>query len=241
MLSYDTRILIALFVVSIFIFKLSKIRFAEIKFVVLFIMGFLALNTLAIYLFAPEEGVRIYGTRHLLFELNGRYTVTLEQLFYQLNIILKYIVVTPAALLFIVTTHPSEFAASLNRVGVHYKIAFAVSLALRYIPDIQRDFHMISKVQQARGVNISPAEKLGKRLKHASSIIIPLIFSSLERIDVVSNAMELRSFGKHKSRTWYSAKPLMQLDWTVLIVSLLLFALAMIITFYDGSRFYNPF
>ncbi|CDO02826.1 ABC-type cobalt transport system, permease component CbiQ [Oceanobacillus picturae] len=34
---------------------------------------------------------------------------------------------------------------------------------------------------------------------------MPLIFSSLERIEVISNAMELRGFGKKKKRTWYHA------------------------------------
>src|SRR5699024_9306859 len=131
---------------------------------------------------------------------------------YQLNITLKYFVVIPAALLFIVTTHPSEFAASLNKIGIRYKIAYSVSLALRYIPDIQRDFRTIAQSQQARGIDMSKNEKLLKRLKNATSIIIPLILSSLDRIEVISNAMELRGFGKNKRRTWYSAKSFKRID-----------------------------
>ena len=38
-----------------------------------------------------------------------------------------------------------------------------------------------------------------KRIKGNLQIVIPLIFSSLERIDTVSTAMELRRFGKIKS------------------------------------------
>lgn len=96
------------------------------------------------------EGVKVYGSRHDIVHLVGRYTVTYEQLFYQLNIALKYAVVIPMALLFLLTTNPSEFAASLNRIGVNYKIAYSVSLALRYIPDIQRDYENISFSAQAR-------------------------------------------------------------------------------------------
>ena len=48
-----------------------------------------------------------------------------EQLFYQLNITLKYFAIIPMALLFIVATNPSEFAASLNKIGVNYKIVFS--------------------------------------------------------------------------------------------------------------------
>src|SRR5699024_7341163 len=159
----------------------------------LFILAFLLLNNIAIYLFSPQEGVKIYGTSHVLFEIIGRYNVTLEQLFYQLNITLKYFAVIPAALLFIVTTHPSEFAASLNKIGVPYKIAYSVALALRYIPDVQRDFRTIAQAQQARGIDMSSNEKWYRRLKNTSVIILPLILSSLDRIDTISNAMELRA------------------------------------------------
>ena len=33
--------------------------------------------------------------------------------------------------------HPTEFSASLNRLGVPYKIAYAVSLTLRYLPEVK--------------------------------------------------------------------------------------------------------
>lgn len=241
MLTYDTRVLLVLFVLGLVIFKLSKVKLKEITVVLVLILFFLLLNNLAIYLFSPQEGVQIYNHSTELFTIYGRYNMTVEQLFYQLNVTLKYIVVTPAALLFIITTQPSEFAASLNKIGVHYKISIAVSLALRYIPDIQRDFRTISQVQQARGVDFSKNEKLLRRLKNVSSVIMPLIFSSLDRIETISQAMELRSFGKHNKRTWYSARPITKIDWIVLVVSVILFTLAMVVTFYDGSRFYNPF
>ncbi len=241
MLTYDTRVLIGLFILSIVIFAISKIRIREVGFVLAFILAFLLLNNIAIYIFSPQEGVKIYGTSHVLFEIAGRYNVTLEQLFYQFNITLKYFSVIPAALLFIVTTHPSEFAASLNKIGVNYKIAYSVSLALRYIPDIQREFWTIAAAQQARGIDISRKEKLGKRLKNVASIILPLIFSTLERIEVISNAMELRRFGKKKKRTWYSEKPFKKADYIVIIVGFLILIASLVITFHDGDRFYNPF
>lgn len=241
MLTYDTRILLALFVASIIVFIISKIKLRDIAFILLFILVFLLLNNIAIYIFSPQEGVKIYGTSHVLFEIVGRYNVTLEQLFYQFNITLKYFAVIPAALLFIVTTHPSEFAASLNKIGINYKIAFSVSLALRYIPDIQRDFRIIAQAQQARGIDMSRNEKLLKRIKNATAIVFPLILSSLDRIDTISNAMELRAFGKRKKRTWYSEKPFQTQDFVTIGVGFLILVLSLVITFYDGSRFYNPF
>ena len=69
------------------------------------------------------------------------------------------------ALLFMVATNPSEFAASLNKIGVSYKIAYSVSIALRYIPDVQRDYQDISFAQQARGIDMSKRKSLQKELK----------------------------------------------------------------------------
>src|SRR5690625_3575280 len=241
MLTYDTRVLLFLFVLSIIIFLLSKVSVRDIAFVLIFILIFLLLNNIAIYIFSPQEGVKIYGTKHVIFEIFGRYNVTWEQLFYQLNITLKYFVVIPAALLFIVTTHPSEFAASLNRIGVNYKIAYSVSLALRYIPDIQRDFRTISQSQQTRGIDLSSNERFFTRVKNAVLIIFPLILSSLDRIEIISNAMELRGFGKNKKRTWYSYRFFQWNDILTVICSVIIFVLTIVVTFYDGSRFYNPF
>ncbi|MEH7238744.1 energy-coupling factor transporter transmembrane component T family protein [Bacillus sp. JJ1562] len=241
MLTYDTRILLFLFGFSLFIFLVSKIKLKEISFVLLFILLFLLLNNLAIYAFSPQEGVNIYGTSHVLVEFVGRYNITLEQLFYQFNITIKYFTVIPAALLFIVTTNPSEFAASLNRVGISYRISYAVALALRYIPEVQRDFWNIARSQQARGIDMSKNERLHKRIKNVASILIPLILSSLDKIETISNAMELRGFGKNKKRTWYSLRSFQIADYVTVVIFIAILIISMIVTFHDGNRFYNPF
>ncbi|MED4942341.1 energy-coupling factor transporter transmembrane component T [Heyndrickxia coagulans] len=241
MLTYDTRVLLFLFLLSLVIFKISRIKIREILFILLFILAFLLLNNIAIYIFSPQQGVRIYGTSHVLFSIAGLYNITWEQLFYQFNVTLKYFTVIPAALLFIVTTNPSEFAASLNKIGISYRISFAVALALRYIPDIQRDFHNIALSQQARGLDMSRKEKLPKRIKNAASILIPLILSSLEKIETISNAMELRGFGKNKKRTWYSARPFQLKDYATMAAFLVILVVSLLITFHNDSRFYNPF
>ena len=86
--------------------------------------------------------------------MSGRYDITVEQLFYQSHIVLKYAIALPLAILFVSTTNPSELAASLCSIGIPYKAAYAVSLALRYIPDIQQEYHDISQAQQARGIEL---------------------------------------------------------------------------------------
>lgn len=241
MITYDTRVLLGLFIIGLIVFKVSKIEFKEISFVLYFILFFLVLNAIMIFIFAPYEGVDIYGTRHDLFNILGPYTLTKEQLFYEFNVILKYFSTIPIALLFILTTEPSEFAASLNKLGINYKAAYTVSIALRYIPDVQRDYKDISFAQQARGIDLSRNEKLIKRIKNASAILIPLIFSSLERIDKISLAMELRAFGNGKKRTWYSMRKFEKQDYTAIVFLIILLIISIAMVKINGSRFYNPF
>lgn len=241
MITYDTRVLLGMFVISIIVFKTSKVKFKQVSFVLYFILVFLLLNNIAIFIFSPYEGVQIYGSRNDLFKIAGPYTVTAQQLFYQFNITLKYFSIIPMALLFMVATNPSEFAASLNKIGVSYKIAYSVSIALRYIPDVQRDYQDISFAQQARGIDMSKKEKLTKRIKNSASILMPLIFSSLDRIEAISSAMELRAFGSNKKRTWYNGRPFKLGDYiTILVVSIILI-IAIMATISNGGRFYNPF
>lgn len=241
MITYDTRVLVAMCVLSFCIFALSKTSWKQVSAVITVIAFFLVMNVIAIFIFSPYEGTKLYGTRTDLVKLIGPYTITKEQLFYEFNVILKYFTVIPAALMFLVSTNPSEFAASLNKIGISYNIGYAISIALRYIPDVQKDFDEIKTAQQARGIDMSKNEKLAERIKKLVVIIFPLIFSSMDRIDVVSNAMELRGFGKYRKRTWYAGKKLTKMDYISIVCVLLFSAAALFITFMNGSRFYNPF
>ncbi|WP_314209366.1 energy-coupling factor transporter transmembrane component T family protein [Vagococcus salmoninarum] len=241
MTTYDTRFLLAMSLFSVVLFKVSQIKWQQISFVAKFILIFSLLNLIAVYLFAPEYGVEVYGSRHIIFQGIGRFTVTQEQLFYEFNLLLKYIASIPIALIFILTTNPSEFAASLNKLGISYKISYAVALALRYIPDIQTDFFDISLAQQARGVEMSAKAPLIKRMKGTMAIVFPLVLSSIERIETISTAMELRRFGRHKKRTWYMAKDYSVADYVTILLAIALLALSLLLVKLNGSRFYNPF
>lgn len=241
MVTYDTRVLTAMLIISVFIFKISRIRLRDISFVLGLAAVFLFMNNLFVYLFSPEYGVSLYGSRNVVFTIAGPYTVTLQQLFYHLNMTMKVVCVVPIALLFIACTDPSEFAASLAGIGVSYRVGYAVSLALRYIPDVQREYRNISQAQQARGIDLSGKDKFFTRLKNSVAILLPLVLSSLNRIETVSNAMELRGFGKEKKRTWYVQRKMQRNDWVTVGFAILILVLDLVITFWDGSRYFNPF
>ncbi len=241
MTSFYTPLLVVLTVAAIALFRIAKLRVKDISFVLGVMVVYILMNNLLIYLFSPGHGASIYGSETVLLPLPAGYSITAQQLFYHLNVILKNACTIPIVLLFVCTTDPSEFAASLSRIGISYRISYAVALALRYIPDIQREYRDISLAQQARGTEMSKKASLVSRLKAASSILIPLILSSMDRIETISNAMELRGFGKGRKRTWYSARKFSKMDFLSMGVCVALLILSLVLTWLNGSRFFNPF
>ena len=240
MLSYDTRLLLVIGLGALALFATSGIRLKDISFVLSFALAFALLNVLMVYLFAPQYGVEIYGEKTVLLDGLGAYSITAQELFYLFNLALKYVCTIPLALIFLMTTHPSQFASSLNQIGVSYKIAYSVSLTLRYIPDVQEEYQIIKLSQEARGLELSKKANFVQRVKGNLQMISPLIFSSLERIETISTAMELRRFGKNKKRTWYTYQEMTTRDHLIILGSIFMVVLSIVLIWVNQGRFYNP-
>lgn len=242
MYTFDVRLIGFILVMSIWVLHASGITLSQIKILLYYVALFLVMNFLLTYLFDPNYGVELFGTSHEIFRFSERYTVTWEQLMYQGSKTLKYASVVPLGMMFILTTNPSEFAASLNGVKVSYKVGYALSLTLRYFPDTIRNYNDISVAQQSRGLDLSKKEKFMVRVKNILNICLPLIMSTMDRIDVISNAMDLRGFGKHKKRTWYVQTPKTKTDYLCMGVCTVILAVVLFVgIFINKGRYWNPF
>lgn len=242
MLTYDIRIMILCMAISLICFKIAQISIRKIKVVLIYVFIFLVLNVVMTYFLAPDYGTEIYGTRTVWFEFNSYLVITQETMYYLFVKTLKYFSMVPLGLIFIFTTNPSEFASSLNHIGIPYKVCTTLSLTLRYFPDIIRDYDNISLAQQARGIELSKKEKFTKRFVMTVKMVIPLIFSTLDRVEVIANAMTLRGYGKSNKRTWYSYRALKKEDYITVILSLGVLLLSLYMRFFvTHTMFYYPF
>ena len=241
MYSYDIRVILVVMVFSILLMRVAQIQFSQVRLMVIYVLIFIVTNAVISFFFSPEFGTSIYGTSHEFAKVFG-ISLTYEQLFYQVTKMFKYASVIPLGMIFLLTTNPSEFASSLNGIRVNYKAAVAVALTLRYFPDSQRDYKDIYLAQQARGLELSRKAKFIDRFKNSLLIVVPLIFSTLDRVEVISNAMDLRGFSKSKTRTWYMSRKLSRQDALALVISGLIFIATVCVSiFINRSRFYNPF
>lgn len=239
--TFDLRIIVTMVLIGLFLLNKTNVPFKVYKPLLVGTASVLTLNALFMFILAPQQGSELIGTATPFVELPANYYLTRETLFYLVTVTLKYFSMFPIALVFVFTTHPTEFAASLNRLGVPYKIAYAVSLTLRYLPEVKKDFVNIMHAQQARGVDLSKNAPFFTRMTNVAKVLGPLVFSSLERADKISNAMTLRGFGRHNTRTWYSQKPLNRKDKAVMLVACFVSVVALTKRLIEDELFWYPF
>ena len=127
---------------------------------------------------------------------------------------------------FIDSTDPFSFAQSLTKIGIPYRIAYSLSLSLRFTPVLNTEMSIIRRAQQTRGLNTNPSSVRGafNILKYT---LFPLISSTLNRIRDITLSMEGRAFGLYNQRTNLKEIPLrlsdiIYLSTMILILSLLI-------------------
>lgn len=240
--TFDLRVLVFAAITSWTVMVLSKVPLKVFKPFLIAMVVITLWNALFIYLFSPDQGTLYMGTRTIILGKESmKYALSLETLWYLIVVCTKYLTIFPIALVFVSATHPSEFASSLNKIKISYKICYSFSLALRYLPDVIGDYSHISHAQMCRGVDMSSNVSLKKRIKGVGSVLAPLVLTSLDRIDIITNALMLRGFGSKKKRTWYNSTKMKASDYFALIFVFLLWGTALYLRFGQKIMFWKPF
>jgi len=233
-MSFDLRLIFILFIISLIGLSSLKPKWKTLKyfFIITFVMN--SVNILLFWLVNPDCGALWCGGQStILVRFTDYYIITAESIWYLSVRFLKMMTSLVVSMTFILAITPSEMAAGLYSVKVPYKICTIFSIAFRYIPDIGRDFENIKISMQVRGVELDPKKTtLMTRLKQNVLILVPLIITSFERVGNIANAMDLRGYGKGKTRTYYSEREEQKADRTfkVIYCSLLIFCIYWIIT-----------
>jgi energy-coupling factor transport system permease protein len=107
-----------------------------------------------------------------------------------------------AGLLFVTITRIEEFTFGLTRIGIPYKVAFALSLGFRLVPLFYQNLQTIVAAQKSRGVDLESGGLSGKARKYGP-IIAALISYSLRNADLMAMSLEAKGFGYPGKRTSY--------------------------------------
>ncbi|MHA1906194.1 MAG: energy-coupling factor transporter transmembrane component T family protein [Candidatus Thorarchaeota archaeon] len=147
---------------------------------------------------------------------------------YSVAIALRLVALMTSFSIFFLTVHPDELSQALIQMHVKFEFAFAMSMAMRYVPTLGQEAYAIMDAQRARGIELDKGNIL-KRIRNIVPIIVPLIIVSIRRALSIAESMESRGFGASDNRTYMEMLSFRKRDWAVVVLSVTILAALMYI------------
>ena len=136
---------------------------------------------------------------------------------YGIMVALRLDIMLLTGILFVSCSRVEEFSAGLIKLGIPYRIAFAISLAFRLIPSLFSIIHTTVEAQQIRGLNLKEGNILNKAKKYIP-LFIPVISLLVRNAHQLSMAIESKGFGFTGKRTEYIEYRMKALDYITMIM-----------------------
>ena len=108
-------------------------------------------------------------------------------------------VVVLSSFLLIWTTDSRDLMVSLTQAGMSYRYAFAVFLALRFLPMVQREVESVRAAHAIRGQ--AARSSLGHRIKLWQRYMFTILVNGLRKAEATAAALDCRAFGSYPKRT----------------------------------------
>ena len=115
-----------------------------------------------------------------------------------------------------------------------HEIAMTISIALRFIPTILEETQRIIKAQKSRGVDLEEGT-LKEKINAIISLLIPLLISSFQRSEELSDAMEARGYDPSAKRTRYRILKFSLLDLFSLIGGIFVLVIVILLGVFNTS------
>ncbi|GHT69904.1 ABC transporter permease [Spirochaetia bacterium] len=187
----------------------------------------LSLVKLSIVLFAAQIFFVREGNVLVMFPLNIYITDT--GLLFSLLFVSRLIAATMPLTLMLSVTRMSDISNVLNRyLRIPYKYTFVLTTAIRFIPLFADEMEAIMEAQIARGVEFDTKNFL-KKIRLLLPLCVPLLISSVRKIEGGAISAELRGFNFRKPSSGYKRYPFGLQDAAALIFCALVIAAAVLI------------
>ena len=134
----------------------------------------------------------------------------------------------PLMLLFAITQMNDLCNALVKKAHVPYRYAFIVTTAFRFVPIFTTEFHDIQDAQKARGVDYD-TKNIIRKLQLIAPLCVPLLVSSLKKVDNSAMSAEMRGFALRNIRSGYKDYPFSWRDIVVVIVLAALIAVSVLL------------
>jgi len=142
------------------------------------------------------------------------FTIYQEGIYSGFTMVLRAVSMTIFALVAIMTTHPSDLFASLQKVGMPYVLNFILTMTLQLIPILQKEFATVLSAQKARGLK-------GTGFSALLPSMVPVFVGAIERVQQLSISLESRAFGSSGIKTSFRDVKMGLKDYIILVIGLL--------------------
>ncbi|MGA1875976.1 MAG: energy-coupling factor transporter transmembrane component T family protein [bacterium] len=126
-----------------------------------------------------------------------------------------------SGMIFISTTRNEEFVLGLIKLGLPYRVGFALSTALRLVPAIASSAVTIGQAQRSRGLDLDSGHIL-ERIRKNIPLLIPVFVSTIRSTNIFCMALEAKGFGARPDRTFYLQVKYQKADYLCLVIALAL-------------------
>ena len=117
-----------------------------------------------------------------------------------LEFFLRITIMVLASFLFIWTTDIRDLMTGLVHIGMPYRYAFSIFLALRFIPIVQQEVNAVNAAHAIRGrASYSP---IRHRFRLWQRYMFTVIVNGLRKAENTALAIESRGFGAYPDRTY---------------------------------------
>ncbi len=202
-LIWDLRWLLALFALALGQFLLARLTWRETRRFWLVAGGLFVLLTL-LTLLTGRGGAGVYASETPVWQgaLLGRpVELSAERLAFAAAQLVRLFTMALLTVVLPYTIHPAVYGVTFRRLGLPDSIAFALDLAIRFVPSLAREFSTTLDAQRARGYELERAGGLLRAIRNTAPLVIPITISSILRGEDVIDAMNLHAFGTGP-RTW---------------------------------------
>ena len=156
----------------------------------------------------------------------GPFVVMKEPLEEGLTFFFRLAIMVMASFMLIWTTDIRDLMTGLVRLGMPYRFAFAIFMALRFLPLIQQEVDAVRSAHAIRGR--AAKSQLSHRFRLWQRYLFTVIVNGLRKAENTAMAIESRGFGAYPDRTFVK-----DFHWTasgiILVVIFALFSTALIL------------
>jgi energy-coupling factor transport system permease protein len=118
-------------------------------------------------------------------------------------------------MILISTTRTEELVLGMIRMGMPYRVGFAISTALRLVPMIASSTVTIGQAQRSRGLDLDSGS-LVERIRKFLPLLVPVFLSTIRSTNIFGMALESKGFGARENRTFYLQLHMRTADFIIL-------------------------